>query len=139
MTLTITVKSNWREDLLHVPHGAIYGMLFAGDRFSCCDEALVAYLDNQFVGIATISPRGEYYDGVPDIVGLYVAPNFRCRGYGLALLEAAIKRCIERELPTPIRITAISSTVCRLYERVRPELKNKTQFFNLSFGCVLAD
>lgn len=137
MTINLSVKTNWQQELNLVPRGIIHGILFSGDRRDCCDEAVVAYNQETFVGIATISPRGESYDGIPDIVGLYVSPEFQHQGYGLQLLSAAIERCIERGLPTPIRVTAISANVRGLYSRLPDHLKNKINFIDTSMGLNL--
>lgn len=135
----VQTKTNWSEDLNSIPHGIIRGILFSGDRFTCCDEAVVAYENKVFVGIATIAPQGEYHDGTPDIVGLYVSPGFRNQGGGLQILTAAIERCLERGLPVPIRITAISSNVRGLCDRLPENLKSKIQFFDASLGLILQD
>ncbi|HBV01360.1 MAG TPA: hypothetical protein DEF00_03135 [Candidatus Taylorbacteria bacterium] len=47
-----------------------FGMLFAGDRGNCCDEAVVVFEDNALVAIASIAPEGEAGSGEPTIVGL---------------------------------------------------------------------
>lgn len=139
--MKLTVKSNWSEDLKNIPHGVIKGILFSGDRFHCCDEAIVGYNEEgKFIGIATISPKGEYHDGTPDVIGLYVAPELRRQGYGLQILTAAIERCIERNLPSPfIRITAISRNVKGLYDRLPKHLAEQIQFVDASLGFNLQD
>jgi GNAT superfamily N-acetyltransferase len=131
--------SNWSEELNNIPHGVIRGILFSGDRFSCCDEAVVFYKNKKFIGIATISSVGEYHDKIPDIVGLYISPEYRRQGYGLQILSAAIQRCLDRNLPTPIRITAISSNVKSLYNRLPAHLKSKVNFIDASLGLILQD
>jgi hypothetical protein len=69
---------DWRKDLDNILHGIIRGILFSGDRFSCCNEAAVLYdFDGNFIGIATISFRGEDYSGKPEVVGLYVRQTLR--------------------------------------------------------------
>jgi GNAT superfamily N-acetyltransferase len=70
-------------------------------------------------------------------MGLYVVPEFRNQGYGLQLLSAAIERCIERGLPTPIRITAISANVRGLYNRFPEHLRNNVNFIDTSMGLNL--
>lgn len=136
--LTIKAKTDWREDLRNIPHGFIHCALFAGDRFDCCDEAIIGYLNGEFVGIATLSHKGEYRDGIPDVVGLYVAPAYRRQGYGVKILEAAIKRLAEHhKLPTPIRLTAISSNMIGLHNKLPS--KHKVEIIDASMGLNLTD
>jgi GNAT superfamily N-acetyltransferase len=131
----IKIKTDWLKDLNdNIPHGIIRGILFSGDRFSCCDEAVVFGENGKFVGMQPSPPHGEYFDGTPDIVGLYVAPEFRRQGYGLQLLTAAIERCLERGLPTPVRITTISSNVVRLCNRLPEDIKSKVWVIDTSLG-----
>ncbi len=88
--------------------GLWYGMLFVGDRASCCDEAAVVEVeDGLLVALASIAPNGEQESGEPTIVGLYTLPPFRGHGFGKAALEAAIVRCLERGF-TKIRIDALT-------------------------------
>jgi GNAT superfamily N-acetyltransferase len=135
--MRIETKSNWKSDLNNVSP-LILGMLFSGDRFSCCDEALVGYdAKDQFIGIVTISSKGEQYNGQPDIIGLYVNPIHRKKGYGLALLQAAIRRCIERELPTPFGLTIVSSNMTSLYRQLPLSLKSRVKLVDLSLGMIL--
>jgi GNAT superfamily N-acetyltransferase len=140
MQKQMKIKKDWLKDLNeNIPHGMIRGLIFSGDRFSCCDEAVVLSENGEFIGIATISPHGEYFDGVPDIIGLYVAQKFRSQGYGLRLLSAAIERCLERGLPTPIRITTISFNVVKLCERLPDHLKANVRVIDASLGLILQD
>lgn len=138
--MKLTVKQDWRADLDNIPHGIIRGILFSGDRFSCCDEAIVSSNSaGNFIGIVTIAAKGEDYAGQPDIVGLYVVPEHRRQKYGLGLLQAAIERCIDRGLKTPIRITIVSANMRGLYNNLPAHLKEKTEFLDCSLGLNLID
>ncbi len=95
----------WAESL---PPSFVVGMLLAGDRLSCCDEAAVWEEKGKIVGAATIAPEGEQMSGEPTIVGVYVLPKFRRRGIGRKLMIAAIDRCRERGL-VPVRVDILST------------------------------
>ena len=102
-----------------------FGTLFAGDRGSCCDEAAVAFSDNeQLVAVASISPNGEADSGEPTIVGLYTLPQFRGKGFGKAAMEAAIRRCLERGFQR-IRIDALTKGALAVIANLPAELRDK--------------
>lgn len=105
----------WRDKF--VPQGMIFGILFVGDRIFCCDEAVGLEVDGDVVAVATIAPDGEEKSGQPEIVALYVRKDYRCQRYGLSLLEAAIARCEERGLQTPIKVDVLSSRLMEGIER----------------------
>ncbi|MEK7554790.1 MAG: GNAT family N-acetyltransferase [Patescibacteria group bacterium] len=69
--------------------------VLTGDRISCCDEGIV-FAEDPTRGIATLSPMGEDHDGTATVVGVFVRPADRLRGYGKILLEAGVRRLIER-------------------------------------------
>jgi GNAT superfamily N-acetyltransferase len=85
--------------------------LFGGDRIMCCDEGFGLFDDqDQVVGMITIAPKGETCCAdVPTIVGLWVHPIFRQKGFGKNLLEYAIKRCLERGF-SQIRIDLLTKS-----------------------------
>ena len=60
--------------------------------------------------------------GEPTIVGLWVHYDHRRDGVGQALLEAAIRRMIERGL-TPVRLDVMSEKIGRIVERLPQELR----------------
>lgn len=97
-------------------------ILMAGDRLSCCDEAVIALEGDDFLGAATIAPEGEQFSGEPTLVGLWVVPEHRGRGIGQALLEAAVRRMVTRGL-TPIRVDALSSRIPRLVALLPEDLQ----------------
>ncbi len=94
---------------MSLPPSPTIGMLLAGDRLSCCDEAAVwEEEDGKIIGAATIAPKGEQMSGEPTIVGIYVVPGRRREGIGRKLLIAAIERCRERGL-VPVRVDILST------------------------------
>lgn len=89
--------------------GFWYGMLFAGDRGMCCDEAAIAETESgEFAAVASIAPNGEQDSGEPTLVGPYTLPQFRRQGYGRAALEAAVRRCLERGF-TKVHVDALTT------------------------------
>jgi RimJ/RimL family protein N-acetyltransferase len=134
----IKLVKDWRKDLDNIPHGIIRGMLFSGDRFSCCDEAAVLYdFDGNFIGIATISFKGEDYSGKPEIVGLYVSPQHRNQGYGIELLRQALLRCFD--VANRAQVVAISANVRSLVEKLPESIRAKVDFVDCSLGLNLLD
>jgi GNAT superfamily N-acetyltransferase len=109
--------------LLAQPPSATMAILFAGDRLSCCDEAIVARCDGKIFGIATIAPEGEMRSGNPTIVGVYVVPHVRGLGIGSQLFQSAIRRCVEQSL-TPVRIDALTDKMARLCDALPDGLKS---------------
>lgn len=98
----------WRDQ--HLPIGGpMRGLLFAGDRMWCCDEALGLEVDGEIVGVATIAPKGEDGCGQSEIVAVYVREEYRRRGYAIALLRSALVRCEERGLAFPIGVDVLSA------------------------------
>lgn len=108
------------ENLRPLP---IVGLLLAGDRLSCCDEA-VAMRDEagRLLGLATLAPRGEDKKGAPMIVGLYVLPQERGKGHALGLLRGALARCQERGF-TKVQMEVFSGRLARTIERLSSEEK----------------
>lgn len=100
------------------------GLIFCGDRLACCDEAVVLKIDGEIVAAATISPEGENADGQPTIVGVYVLPQFRGKGLGRQVLEAAIHRCAERNL-IPFRIDIDSTGMHCLVTKLPAEFRDQ--------------
>lgn len=103
---------NWASERVRAfpAEGMLLMLLFGGDRLACCDEATVAYSKGEIVAIATIAPRGEELSvGKPAIVGVYVVPEQRRKGLGSEVLVSAIRRCVERGLPSSVQIDILSS------------------------------
>lgn len=98
----------WIFSLLASKEGAVIAILLGGDRWACCEYAVVAEQDGEIVGIATMAPEGEMQSGEPTIVGLYVQPEFRRLGIGTKLLELAIRELDNLGL-SPIRVDVMST------------------------------
>lgn len=107
----------------HIPPSIMRGILFVGDRISCLDEAIGLKAGGEIVGVATIAPEGEMMSGRPTIVALYVLPEFRQRGYGKILLEAAVERCLERGFEK-IRVDVMSSYAMRAINSLPTHLRD---------------
>lgn len=142
----------WMEGLLRQSHISSIKLisLLGGDRASCCDEAAVIKDCSQIVAVSSIAPFGEGRNpglekmarepgrkrmgkrlglgkpGEPTIVGVFVLPEYRRKGMGYQVLEAAIRRCIERSL-VPIRIDSMSAGIMRAIDRLPEELHQHLQ------------
>lgn len=100
------------------------GIVLSGDRISCCDEGVIMQIQNKLIGVATIAPQGEANSGQPTIVGLYVKPEYRSKGYGKDILQRAIERCIERGFEN-IRMDVMSLNAQKIIEKLPQKLKEK--------------
>lgn len=102
----------------------ILPILFGGDRLSCCDEAYVCRsLSGEILGAVTISRNGQMGEG-PEIVGLYVLPEYRRRGYGDLLLKLALLRLDQQEL-LPAKICILSTAMMELISHLQSWFKDR--------------
>jgi GNAT superfamily N-acetyltransferase len=97
-------------------------IFFGGDRLSCVDEAVVIKHEGQIVSLASIAPEGEWGSGEPTIVGLYTMPDYRLRGLGATVMEAAVRRCQARGL-TPVSVAILSQEVKKLIDKLPQNIK----------------
>ena len=93
-----------------------------GDRATCCDEAVTVRVDNVLVGIATIAPKGESGDSSPEIVGIFVALEFRRHGFGEQLFIRVLGRMRERGF-TQMRATLLTRGIKRVWEGLPDDMK----------------
>lgn len=117
---------------------AIQGLLFAGDRISCCDEAIALKRGNQVIGMATIAPKGEDLSGTPTVVGIFVQPEYRQKGFGTMIFQKTLERCFERGF-SKIRIDVLSKQVMKMINKLPPEIKEKLAVYDLSKIIVLSN
>lgn len=82
------------------------------------------------IGVATIAPEGEEQSGQPTIVGLYVAPEYRSKGYGSQILQKAIERCLERGFEN-IRMDVMSSNATKIIKKLPKEIQEKLDVHDL--------
>lgn len=83
-------------------------ILFGGDRWTCVDYVAYAVKENELIGMATLSLRGEDYSNTPSLVGIWVDPAFRRKGIGTELASLLIEQAKALEVK---RITASVITV----------------------------
>lgn len=122
--------SKWLNDLAHAEvFGPVHGILFGGDRYSCCNAACIAYLNNGPIGAVTISHRGEQNSGQPTIVGLYVGRKMRRMGVGTELLTKAIKYCQDNNL-IPVRVDVLSKSAKNLIDKLPDNLKSCLKIYD---------
>ena|SRR3990170_4207326 len=119
-TTRVMTKMELVEWVYKQKPGVVIGILLAGDRLDCCDEAVGRVVEEEIVSVATIAPQGEYGAGEPAIVALYTAPEHRRKGYGRDTFRAAIARSKERGLPR-LRVDVMSSHVMRIIEGLTEE------------------
>lgn len=123
METKILDKVGFSKAVCSLPHNPVVHILFAGDRFYCCDEAVAVYIENKVVALASIAPKGEEGIVKPTIVGVYVHPNFRGQGFGKVVFEAVINRCLERGF-AKIYVEVLSSYMMRIVDHLSPELRS---------------
>ncbi len=86
--LARAVQTQGKIGTLHV-----IGQLLGGERLLVCDEAVAEDIEGMIFGVATITPQ---WFGRPEIVAIYVLPQFRNQSHEAKLLEGAVRRCQER-------------------------------------------
>jgi len=115
---------------LHEKPNMAIGILLAGDRLSCCDEGVIMQERENLIGVATIAPKGEQMSGQPTIVALYVAPEYRSKGYGSRILQKAVERCLERGFEN-IRMDVMSSNATKIIKKMPEEIQEKLDVHDL--------
>jgi len=108
------------NDIIVATEDALAIIVIGGERSVVCDEAIV-FADDALIGMATIAQKGESGSGEPTIVGVYVRPADRKRGYGTLLLEAAVRRCRERGFER-VRIDTLTKGGKKIVRKLSPEL-----------------
>lgn len=113
----IEIKSVSKKDVgLHLnklPQNMTIGMLFMGDRYSCCNKWFVIEKEKEMLGICSFASNGEQSCGVPTIVGFYIVKQHRNKGYGKMLFNYAIKLLKEKGYEK-IRIEVFSSEMLKI-------------------------
>ena len=132
----IATKEEAGEWLHSLSSGIAKEFLFGGDRWSCVDQAVLATIGHEVVGIATIAPRGEGGSGIPTIVGIYTLPQSRKQGVGLKLLEAALDHALSLGAEN-VHVDALHSSVLRMIERLPTEKQRKLSVADQSAGGAL--
>lgn len=131
-----TEAASWVYSLHSTKPRMALGMLLAGDRWSCVEEVVLATVDGEIVGIATIAPKGEQMSGEPTIVAIYVVHEHRASGIGYELLEVAIDYMLSKGL-APIRVDAMNSKVSRMIDRLPAEKRQKLSVVEQSMGGAM--
>jgi GNAT superfamily N-acetyltransferase len=101
--------------------------LFGMERLRPCDEVIIAYQDNLPVGILTIAPRGETYDGNAELVGVYVLLTHRRQGIASYMIDLAVKRCQKRELLLPVYLKAVLPDMQFVIKNLPKEILDEVQ------------
>lgn len=96
------------------------GLLFSGDRITCCDEAVVISEGDQLIAIATIAPYWEK-TGKPTIPAVYVMPEYREQGHGKKVVGHTLNRCRDRYL-TPVHIDATTPGMKKICNAMNQDL-----------------
>lgn len=94
------------------------GILFGGDRHSCCDKFLHLYLGDKLIGLSSFSLSGEKHNNTPEIVGFYILPEYRKQGYGKLLLEKSIKD-FRRFTDKKLTMVVISNNMDKLLNKFK--------------------
>ena len=114
----------------------VFGLLFCGDRLSCCDEAVGLKDGDVAIGVATIAPDGEMGSGQPTVVALYLCKPYRGQHHSAALMKAAIDRCRQRGL-VPVRVDAMSTPALRTCAALPPAYKADITLHDMTCGGML--
>lgn len=123
METQIVSRKQWREHLEELPEfpkEMVTVILFGGQRLHCIDEAIIGIVDDEIIGAATIAPEKQEYRGEPEIVGLYIRPEFRREGYGTEIFRRAVQRCRERGWDN-VKVQILSSEIPGLIDKLSEE------------------
>jgi len=128
--------ASWVRSLHSAKPSIALGILLGGDRWLCVDEAALATVGREIVGIATIAPEGEMRHGEPTIVAIYVLHEHRASGVGYKLLETTVDYMLSKGL-APIHIDAMNSKVSRMIDRLPAEKRQKLSVVDQSMGGMM--
>lgn len=62
-------------------------LLFEGDRWRYVERVAVAMRDDEPIGIASLAPCDEEGNNGPQVIGVWVAPEWRKQGIGVQLVK----------------------------------------------------
>jgi hypothetical protein len=99
-------------------------MLFDFDRWGQCEEAIIAEVDSEVVGVVTIAFCGINKSGKPTIDTLYVPHRFGKQGIGFTLFERAMRRILERRSTARVFCDLHSSLMMKLVSKLPSDLRN---------------
>lgn len=105
-------------------------ILFAGDRQTCCDYFLHMYQGDELIGLSSFSLQGEMYNDTPEIVGVYILPKYRNKGYGKELIEKSIETFssfTDKKISMDI-ITLYDNTMLHIIEKYYSDIINYKKF-----------
>ncbi len=71
------------------------GVLFGGDRWSPVEWVAVVYSSCNPVGLATLAPKDEEGNLGPCVIGLWVHPSHRRKGFGHQLLKVLFDKSMK--------------------------------------------
>jgi GNAT superfamily N-acetyltransferase len=115
-------------------------MLFDSDRWSQCDEAIVAEENGEIVGVVTLASRGIQESELPTVDALYVVKKRRRTGLGHALFEKGLRRLMERGAGDKIFCQLQSSIMLHLIAKLPDDLKNNLQVLEaFQYGDLAED
>lgn len=97
-------------------------ILFEGERWIHVERVAIALVDeDSIIGIASLSPHGEYNDlnEAPSIIGVWVHPNYRRQGIGSSLVKALAEESMQRygKAPKIVSATKAGLALVRRAER----------------------
>lgn len=125
--------ADWLHSLYSTKPSMVLEHLFSGDRWSCVDELVVATVDGEIIGIATIAPQGAMASIT--MVAIYVLPDYRQMGIGFNLLEAVVDYLLLKGI-NPIRFEVMNSRVLRMIDRLPAEKWQKISVVDLSVSGI---
>jgi hypothetical protein len=84
-------------------------VLFMADRWRYVDRVVVAAMEGQDVGLATLAPSNDMGQGGPHIIGVWVRPEQRRNGYCNWMLRLASADSLWRH-NVPPQVVAVTSS-----------------------------
>lgn len=99
-----------------------WAILFEGERWYNVERVAIALVDeDSIVGVASLSPHGEFDDPkeAPSIIGVWTHPMYRRQGIGTAFVKALAEESMSRygQAPKIVSATKAGAALLRAAER----------------------
>jgi hypothetical protein len=124
-TIDLTMRDNFNRIGWFFRHEAdrmlVEPMLFDYDRWGQCEEAIVAQVGNDIVGVVTLAVKGLDGSGRPTLDTLYVTSGWRWQGVGYELFERGLRRLVEQGA-YKVFCDLQSSIMLKLMAKLPPDL-----------------
>ena len=94
-------------------------LLFEGERWCHIERVVVALVDDEIVGLASLSQQDAASNDIPEIVGVWVRPEYRRQGIGTKLVNALSEEAqrLYQEAPRIVGVSTAGAALARYVAR----------------------